>query len=395
MIKKLFNVVCVFVIVGVLITNIPVFASSVSTEIGRPLNGISGIAHAAHLRPTINYGDEVEAFNDLVGKNIAIVMYFLDWTGVSASQALDPFLLNQIQNQISEPSERPVVMLTWQPMKQNTSYGCTKTYDGVIPPADIIAGNCDAYITQFALDLKARSERFILRFAHEMNITDSPWWPGHFGGDASLYVQMYQHVYDVFSAQDVPNVEWIWSPNYGSNPTDEWNDLHNYYPGDSYVDWIGLSGFNWYISPGHSEPWRTFEFLFDDVLKDLTCTYAKPQMIAEIGSVEGGGSVPTKADWILDAYSKMGSYPFLRAVVWFNDYAYASPSYADFRVTTSTAQDGSVSPIPSGTNAWTNAYSTGISSATFTSVLPSLVDATPTNTICDYTEFIYMPIIMK
>lgn len=54
----------------------------------------------------------------------------------------------------------------------------------------------------------------------------------------------------------------------------------------------------------------------------------------------------SKAAWIRDAYSRAPSYPFLRVIQWFNDYAYADPNSADFRVTTSTAQDGSVQPLP-------------------------------------------------
>ena len=321
-------------------------------------------------------------------------MYFLDWTGAPPSAAFDTYLVDKIQEQITNPSDRPVIMLTWQPMKQNNSYGCTQTYNGVIPPADIIAGNCDAYITQFALDLKARSERFILRFAHEMNITDSPWWPGNFGSDASLYVQMWQHVYDVFNLQGVTNVEWMWSPNYASNPADAWNDLHNYYPGDSYLNWIGLSGYNWYDTRVPTI-WRSFEELFRDVLVDLACNYAKPQIIAEMGSVEGGGSSPTKADWITNVYEQAQNYPFLRSIVWFNDYAFANPSGADFRVTSGTAQDGGVNPLPPVTNDWTNAYSGAIANATYNSSLPSLADATPSVAICSAPYAIYIPIGKK
>ncbi len=352
------------------------------------------ITHGAHLRPTVNYGDEILDFNALVGKDIGIVMYFLDWTGVSPTQAFDDFLVNKIQEQVTNPSERPVVMLTWQPMKQNTAYGCTQSYNGVIPPADIIAGNCDTYITQFAQELKSRSERFLLRFAHEMNISDSPWWPGNFGADASLYVQMWQHVYDVFELQGATNVEWVWSPNYASNPADAWNDIHNYYPGDTYLDWIGLSGYNWYDTRIPSI-WRSFDDLYNDVLADLACHYAKPQIIAEIGSVEGGGSSPTKAEWIADTYTKAQNHPFLRSVIWFNDYAYANPSGADLRVTTGTAAEGGVNPLPSGSNTWTNAYSTALADAVYISSFPSLLDATPLASTCNSPFQLFIPIVQK
>jgi len=357
-------------------------------------NGL-GITHGAHLRPTLNYGDEILDFNSLLGKNIGLLMYFTSWKGVTSNgSAFDSFLVDRIQAQISDPDTRPVIMLSWQPLYGKDATGCNKDYSGVIPPADIINGACDTYITHFAQELKARPERYLIRFAHEMNITDSPWWPGHFSGDASLYVEMYQHVYDVFAVQEASNVEWVWSPNYGSNPPDAWNDIHNYYPGDGYVDWIGLSGYNWYVSPGHSEPWRTFEYLYDNVLTDLACQYAKPQIIAEIGSVEGGGSVPTKADWIQDAYDKAANYPFLRSIVWFNDYANASTSGSDFRVTTGTAQSGSVSQLPASTGAWTNAYASGIADLVYTSNFPTLAQATPGSVYCGAIQ-VYLPYIRK
>jgi hypothetical protein len=341
-------------------------------------------------------GKEILAFDALVGKDIGVLMGFANWLWAPGDHALDDFNFNVINSEIADPNRRPVQMITWEPWRNSPgheSFGCTKSYTGVIPPADIINGNCDTYLEIFADDLKARPERFLLRFAHEMNIADSPWWPGHFGGDASLYVQMYQHVYDVIMGIPDPptNVEWVWSPNYASNPAEPWNDIHNYYPGDLYVDWIGLSGYNWYTSGSPSQPWRSFEFLFDGTLTDLTCRYAKPQIIAEIGTVEGGGAEPSKSEWISDVYLGAQSYPFVRAIVWFNDYA---PNGADFRITTSSRVSGypDVNPLPPSTNFWTDTYSAGIANPIYNSTLPSLAAATPAHTIC---EWIYLPLIMR
>jgi len=385
----------------------------VGSAVGAPLNAEGaealsyrelGITHGAYLRPvyfpSYGMGKEVLAFDDLIGKDIGILMGFANWLYVPGDHALDAFNFNQIQIEISDPSRRPAQLITWEPTRtavsghpEYDSFGCTQAYTGVIPPADIINGNCDTYLNIFREDLKARPERFLLRFAHEMNILDSPWWPGHFGGDASLYVAMYQYVHDVI--MDEPgaptNVEWVWSPNYASNPPDAWNDLHNYYPGDDYVDWIGLSGYNWYTGGSPASPWRSFSYLYDSVLTDLTCRYAKPQIIAEIGSVEGGGSVPTKAEWINVVYLGAPNYPFVRSVIWFNDYA---PNGADFRVTTGSRESGypNVSPLPAATGAWTNAYSTAIANPVYNSKLPSLSAATPPHPVC--TE-LFLPIISR
>jgi hypothetical protein len=368
-----------------------------------------GITHGAHIRPVYipvlpdslgpedyGYGKEILNFNDLVGKDIGLVMYFADWWGSSSGAAFDTFLSILIDYEITDPSRRPVIMITWAPLNGRTLNGCSKNYgwNNVIPPADILNGDCDTYITNFANQINARPERYIIRFAHEMNIEDSKWWPRHFGPseDASLYVDMYRYVHQKFVDAGVDNVEWMWSPNYASNPPDAWNAIPNYYPGDAYVDWIGLSGYNWYID-GAPDPWRTFDHLYDDVLDDLTCRYAKPQIIAEIGSIEGSGAL-TKAGWIADAYQNVRNYPFVRSVVWFNDYAVENPADADFRVTTGAEwlYPDNVNPLPASTSAWTNAYAAAIADPIFTTSFPSLTAATPPHPICSE---LFLPIISK
>ena len=362
-----------------------------------------GITHGVHLEPIsippdYTYGDEILAFNTLTEKDIGVLMYYTAWQGNSYTGTyFDPYPLILIADGITDPSRRPVILLTWEPLYGSVTWGCDKNYSGLIPPTDIIEGDCDVYLTNVANELNARPERFIMRFAHEMNISDSPWWPGHFPGeDASLYVSMYRHVNQIFVDAGVDNVEWLWSPNYASYPDVAWNAIPNYYPGDDVVDWIGLSGYNWYKSPGHlSSPWQSFEYLFDDVLKDLACRYAKPQIIAEIGSVEGDVSSPSKADWIADAYLKAPNYPFLRSIVWFNDYAGSIPTNPDFRVTTTSQPSGppNVSPLPAAPpHAWTQAYQAAIANSTYNSTFPSLTAATPPHPIC--TE-LFLPIITR
>ncbi len=363
-------------------------ASARTTDASAPAQ-VLGIAHAVHLRPTLQYGQEIQKFSTLVGKRPALVMYFLDWQGNANAQGLDryfdPYLLNTISNTLPV-SERPVIMLTWQPLNGRQATGCARDYTAGIPLPDILNGACDGYIRGFARALKARPERFLLRFAHEMNISDSPWWVGHIGADPSLYVSVWRHVYRIFKGEGVPNVEWVWSPNYASNPPDPWNDLHRYYPGDAYVDWVGLSGYNWY-NTRQPVVWRSFRDLYDAVLRDLACSYAKPQIIAEIGSVEGDGSSGSKAAWIRDAYQQAPEYPFLRAVQWFNDFAYASADNADFRITTSTAQDGDVRPI----SPWTDAYREAVADPVYVAALPSRARATPPAPYCGGPPFHLSP----
>ena len=379
-------IVACLLVVSALILPLSASASTPVPQAAAPATSI-GITHGAHLRPVCMpiaggsyycYGDEVVAFNKLVGKNIGVVMYFASWS------SFDPFQADVIRARLPA-SERPTILLSWEPSWY--SEGCDLGYgDGLGPVRSIVQGRCDDYIRGFAQALKARSERYLLRMAHEMNIADAPWGAGRYGSSPGDYVVMWRHVHDIFASVGVPNAEWVWSPNYASHPVEPWNTIPAYYPGDKYVDWIGLSGYNWNGWGGR--PWESFTTLYDGVLKDLTCRYAKPQILAELGSVDGGTPETAKASWVSEAYRNILTYPFVRAVVWFNDYAYGNRTQADFRVTTGSADCASgggcsgVQPLPGAGASITQAYIQAIAQPSYTSSLPTLADATPGSTLC-------------
>jgi hypothetical protein len=373
-------------VTAILLAPLSTSASTPLPQAASPAAGI-GVTHGIHLRPVAitgadgiyhGYGQEIEAFDNLVGKNVGVVMYFTDWA------KFDPFLSDAISAYLPA-SRRPVIILSWEP--GSSSVGCDLGYrDNLGPVRSIAQGRCDNYIRGFAQTLKARPERYLLRLAHEMNITDSPWGAGRYGSTPGDYVAMWHRVHDIFASVGVPNVEWVWSPNYASNPVEPWNTIQAYYPGDGYVDWIGLSGYNWYTS--RSQPWESFATLYDAVLKDLTCRYAKPQLLAELGSVDGGTPQTSKASWVSDAYKRILTYPFVRGVIWFNDYAYGSRTQADFRVTTGTADCATgggcsgVQPLPGAGAGITQAYIQAVADPSYTSTLPTVAAATPVSTVC-------------
>jgi hypothetical protein len=371
----------------------PVVSAPVPASI--PANKL-GVAVGAYLRPATGWGSVATNYRITVGDNgLSILNIYLDWVDGDLTSPSHVFI-NYMVDLISKATapNTPVIMITWQPTANQYMSGCSKNYAAsqAIPYPDIISGVCDLYISKFAADLSARNERFLIRFANEMNVNASPWWPGHFGLGPEAYIAAYQHVYDVFtqaqrSAGKV-NAEWVWAPNYFSWPAETWNLLHNYYPGDRYVDWIGLSGYNWYPY-ANNEPYRWFNEIFGEVdgsnvyyssfspgvLYDLACHYAKPQIIAEYGTVTDPGNLSMKRDWITDALARIPNYPFLRAAVWFNDRL--DGTSVDFRIT-----DTPLTPPGSVPALFTNTYRTAISAPTFQNKLPSLKEATPPTTFC-------------
>ena len=95
-----------------------------------------------------------------------------------------------------------------------------------------------------------------------------------------------------------------------------WNEIGNYYPGDEYVDWLCMDGYNWGTSQSWSN-WQTFDEVYAPTYASLQqISPNKPIIIGEFASSDKGGD---KAAWVTDAFQKIGSvYPQIRAAVWFN-----------------------------------------------------------------------------
>ena len=86
---------------------------------------------------------------------------------------------------------------------------------------------------------------------------------------------------------------WVWCPNAGG-PT----SVASVFPGASYVDIVGLDGYNW----GSTRPsgWQTPAQIFASLLATVqSVAPATPVVINETGSVEAGGS---KSSWISELF---------------------------------------------------------------------------------------------
>jgi len=77
-----------------------------------------------------------------------------------------------------------------------------------------------------------------------MNGSWSDWNPDNSaqpaGETPATYVAMWQHVVNYFRSAGVTNVKWVWAPNVDGGD----GSMAAYYPGDSYVDYVGLDGYN-------------------------------------------------------------------------------------------------------------------------------------------------------
>lgn len=127
------------------------------------------------------------------------------------------------------------------------------------------------YLTLLSAGDRVNTELFI-RFAHEMEMRPSyeePWY-GWQGYDGDAYINAWKHVVDL-GREYAPNVKWVWSP----NRADKYTTRH--YPGDDYVDYVGLT-LNNYRSMHDS-----FEnFYLDEGSRESLEAYNKPIIFGEV-----------------------------------------------------------------------------------------------------------------
>ncbi len=210
--------------------------------------------------------------------------------------------------------------------------------------ADVINGTYDSYIREFAHEAAAWGHPFFLRFDWEMNGDWFPWAEGVNGNQPGEYVAAWRHVHDLFTAAGASNVTWTWCANVDSE--NKLTNLASLYPGDEYVDWTSLDGYNWGEYPQRPSGWTSFKDLFSSTYHRIVDTIApsKPMVIAEVGSSEYGGS---KSAWIADMLRELPTeFPQIRGVLWFDKFV-----------------DGDW-PIETSADA-TRAFASGIQSAPF------------------------------
>jgi hypothetical protein len=182
--------------------------------------------------------------------------------------------------------------------------------------ADLIAGTYDSYIRSFASGARQWGHPFFLRFDWEMNGNWFPWGEGVNGNNPGEFVTAWQHVHDIFTSVGANNATWVWCP-YGN-----WEaNLAPLYPGQRYVDWTCLDGYNWGTNPAQPRTWKPFGELFGITYHQIVDSVApdKPMVIGEIASTEWGG---LKAEWIQNMFESLPSeFPQVRGLLWFEQSA--------------------------------------------------------------------------
>lgn len=119
---------------------------------------------------------------------------------------------------------------------------------------DIISGKHDEALTTWFEEAKEINENILIEFGTEVNGFWFSWNGTYYGKDtedgygdenypdgAEIFRDAYRHIINLSKEVGANNLTWFFHFDVNNDPDEDWNDASLYYPGDEYIDWLGVS----------------------------------------------------------------------------------------------------------------------------------------------------------
>jgi hypothetical protein len=291
------------------------------------------IYHAAYpdFRDTEDFVTvpRIRRFERLAGRGLAWTYFSNNWGRQIRFPAT---AVRRIHSTGSVPFVRLMARTGWRPDGPDPRYRLQR----------IIDGDFDRELIAWGRAAARWGRPMLVEFGTEANGSWFPWngkWNGAGRtdgfGDPGLpdgperFRAAYRHVRETIEAGGARHLTWFFHADDDSWPQKPWNRIAAYYPGDRWVDWVGVSV---YGPLTRDEPWRpSFSQAMRRVYPKLAALSGKPIALLEFGALQG----EPKADWFRDAFRTVisGRYPRLKAVsVWSESWRNGDGSVSDLRI---------------------------------------------------------------
>lgn len=254
-----------------------------------------GVYLGAYVLQDNTIGSSMKQFNELMGKQHASYFKYVGYG--------KPFPREWAEE---VKAEGAFPHIAWEP-----NDGLDKVQD-------------DAYIRQFADDAKQLGIPIFLRFASEMNGT----WT-NYSGDPELYKQKWRLVHSIFQER-APSVAMVWTVLAMPEKT-----IESFYPGDQYIDWVGVNVYNVMYHNGsikqkadHEDPLDLISYVYNRFSR------TKPIQLSEFGVThynvtDGKHTVAFAQSKLARLYDSLEhKYPRIKAVYYFDVNNVTAPNEA-------------------------------------------------------------------
>ncbi len=267
----------------------------------------------------VKYGNQgwdlssVRALESWQGRTHEVIVLFTNWD--RRREVQDNLFVRQLPAIWQHGS---VPLITWEPFTGD------KTAIDIV--SRIASGEHDAYVVAWGTRLRdflAGADRRLgtdddrrayLRLAHEMNGNWYPW--GQRSPDR--FIAMWRRVHAIFADLGLgpSHLQWMWCvTNTDHGPV----SAEAYFPGDEWVDWVAVDGYNWGSSSRTSQ-WQSPDEVLRPMVTRVRGVTAKPIALAEVGSTSltaRGVDAAAKGQWITELFAWVRTQS-IRMVCWYN-----------------------------------------------------------------------------
>jgi len=197
----------------------------------------------------------------------------------------------------------------------------------------IIEGKFDSDLHNWCASARNFGTPLLAEYGTEINGEWFPWngvWNGAsetagYGNPAKpdgpeRFRDVYRHIIQTCQDEGADNITWVFHINASDYPEEEWNAFENYYPGDRWIDWIGIS--NYGAQTPQDDYWEEFRDGMDAIYTRLEAlTTEKPIFIAEFGATKNN-PLGDQAEWARSALTDLSSFRWPRIIgfSWWNEW---------------------------------------------------------------------------
>jgi Glycosyl hydrolase family 26 len=260
-----------------------------STEHATPLPTAGYYVGVAEANEIASY-KPIDAFAKKIGRQPNIVLYYSAWG--------DPF---EIRLATAAYAHKAVPFVQIDP--------------GHATMAAIAAGQYDTYLRSYADQVRAYGHSVIIGFAAEMNGDWDSWGWRH--TRPATWIAAWRHFVTIFRQQAANNVTWIWTIDQINHETGRMQD---WWPGASYVTWIGIDGY-------YHFPSDTFASLFGQTIAEVRMFTDDPVLLSETAIGQVAGQVAK----VPDLFTGIRAYHLL-GFVWFDQFQDQGVYHQDWRL---------------------------------------------------------------